>query len=507
MRRTKIVCTLGPSSSSPKTIEQMVMAGMNVVRLNFSHGSHEDHRKMMATVREVSKKTGRAIGVLQDLQGPKIRVGPMMGDGAMLRSGDSVEVAMGDEEGTSDRIYVPLPPLFKGAVEGSQLLLDDGNLELKVTKILAPDLMKCKIITGGWLKSRKGLNLPGIPLDIPSLTEKDRDDAVLGAELGVDYIALSFVRTGKDVQELKDHLREHHADIPVFAKIEKPEALDDLANIMQYADGIMVARGDLGVELPPETVPALQKRIIRECVLRGKPVITATQMLESMRDNPRPTRAEASDVANAVFDGTDAVMTSAETAAGVYPVETVKMMHAIAEEAENALIHDLQDGEAWSMAELSDLRGFTEDAAHTKGQDDSVGKLIHHDHAETICAAAVRACKEIKARRLIVFTESGFTAKTVSRFRPFTPVFAYASKMTDATDSAIIWGVEPRKRPQGDFKTVPELVNATIRELLEQGRVERGDTIGIVDADPTSMKESTNYFKLVLVQDKSHYGL
>jgi len=332
--RTKIVATLGPASSDRETIRQLVLSGMSVARLNFSHGSYDDHAQVVALLRDLSKELDLPITILQDLQGPKIRVGQLPEGKMPLEVGQTVTLVPMEGEVPPGAIPIDYPHLATDALPGTPVLLDDGLLELKVEAI-ARDAVECRVIEGGTLKNRKGVNLPELALRLPSLTEKDRKDLEFGLSQGVDWVSLSFVRSGDDIRALKVLLRQHNAeDTPVIAKIEKPQAIENLDEILDECDGVMVARGDLGVEIRPENVPLLQKRIIRGCNQRGLPVITATQMLESMIESPRPTRAEASDVANAIIDGTDAVMLSGESAVGKHPVRAVQMLARIATQVE-----------------------------------------------------------------------------------------------------------------------------------------------------------------------------
>src|SRR5512139_1978521 len=391
-KRTKIIATIGPASSSSSVIAKLIRAGMDAARLNFSHGDRKDHRTRIRLIRQEAKKAGRHIAIIQDLQGPKLRVGDMQNDGVPLRRGDTVTLTTKKVLGTSRLVSVSYPRLARDLRSGDRVLFDDGRLEARVVR-KGVDGVQCRVVRGGVLKSHKGINLPGARLSLPSLSAKDRQDLQFGIEQGVDYVALSFVRTAKDIEATRAFLRRNGAAIPVIAKIEKPEALDNLAGIIGASDGIMVARGDLGVEMSPEQVPLLQKLIIRSCNEAEKPVITATQMLESMIESPQPTRAEASDVANAILDGTDCVMLSGETAVGRYPVQAVAVMARIAEQAETSLNPLPPD-------------------RHIGGMDESVAH------------AACRAAAEQHARAIVTFTQSGGTALLVSKHRPDADIIA-----------------------------------------------------------------------------------
>src|SRR5271165_2127478 len=333
-RRAKIICTIGPACSTESAMRDLLRLGMDIARLNFSHGKHEDHARNIARLRRAADREGRTVCILQDLQGPKIRTGLLVGhEPVLLKTGTVVTITPQDVPGTATRISTTFPDLARELAPGARILLSDGLVELRVSGVRGQDVL-CDVLNGGMLGEHKGINLPGVALSIPALTEKDRKDLEFGLDHGVDAVAISFVRTAADVSMVKHIIATHHSDVPVIAKLEKPQAIDHLEEILEAADGVMVARGDLGVEVPPEKVPVIQKHVIRRASAWRKPVITATQMLESMIENPRPTRAEASDVANAIFDGTDAVMLSAETASGQYPRESVSIMARIVVEAE-----------------------------------------------------------------------------------------------------------------------------------------------------------------------------
>jgi pyruvate kinase len=417
MRRTKIVATIGPASRDRAVLEKLIAAGVDVVRLNFSHGDPATHVATVSLVRELSKQLEKPVAVLQDLSGPKIRTGLLAGGGPVeLRSGARLLITTDESfAGTAERISTTYDRLPRDVQAGDRILLDDGNMALRVLGTTDGEV-EAEVVDGGLLLPKKGMNLPGVKLSAPALTEKDRSDLAIGVKAGVDYIALSFVRDDKDVTEAKELVRAAGGKTPVIAKIEKREAVDDLGEIMAVADGIMVARGDLGVELSTEEVPTLQKRIIEMANAAGRPVITATQMLESMIDNPRPTRAEASDVANAILDGTDAVMLSAETASGRHPVEAVETMARIARYTEEH--YNLR-----SPAKVSNSTGFP--------------------IAHSLAGVVDRVAEDLDCRLVVVFTESGGTAHIVSAYRPHVPIAAVTFREEVYRQLALYWGVVP----------------------------------------------------------------
>jgi pyruvate kinase len=431
VERTKVVATLGPASSNREVLGEMVEAGLDVVRLNFSHGERADHLARFELVRSVASERGRNLAVLADLQGPKIRVGVVDDSGVRVDRGGEVVLVAGAERAAEADIPVVYPALAADVRAGDQILLDDGAIGLRVRDVQG-DRVRCQVERGGVVKSRKGVNLPGVAVSAASLTTKDRADLATAVEAGADYLALSFVRKPGDVLEAKQAIADHGGDIPVVAKLERPEALDCLDEILEVADAVMVARGDLGVELAVEKVPSIQKEIIARANALGVPVITATQMLESMVASARPTRAEASDVANAIFDGTDAVMLSQETAIGQYPVEAVATMGRIAREAE-------------ATPYLS------------APPPPPVGRL---DVAATVCRAAVQVATDLDARAIVAFTESGATARYVSRFRPRVPIIGLATSEAARRRMTLFWGVEA---------VSPLDVGTDLREMIAQG--------------------------------------
>ncbi len=465
--KTKIVCTFGPASSSPEVIEGMINAGMDVARLNFSHGSHQDHEEMINKIRKISRALGRDIPILQDLQGPKIRIGKLIAGSLVLKTDDTLILTPDrTANGTRQTVNVSYNYLARDLKVGGNILVDDGNIELEVTKVGEKDV-ETKVVVGGTLLPRKGVNLPRIKSRSSSLTDKDIDDLEFGLSQDVDLIALSFVRQAKDVKRLKKLIKKAGKETPVFAKIEKPEAVEDLDNIIKISDGIMVARGDLGIEMSLAKVPLVQKMIIRKCLQSAKPVITATQMLDSMIHSPRPTRAEASDVANAVLDGSDAVMLSGETAAGKYPIRTVKTMNQIIEETEN---HQSD----WMLSYQERPESITNDLHVTE----AVGHFAC-DIAEKLGAVAICA-----------LTHSGSTAKIIARHRPSVPIYAFTDRAAVVAQLGVVWGV------RGVFvpfqKHTDDGVNLVHEHLLYHGLAKKGDKIIFTAGMPLPEKGGTN---------------
>lgn len=470
-RRCKILSTLGPASNTPERIGALIDAGMNAARLNLSHGTHEDHARVYKCVRREASRRGVAVAILADLQGPKIRVGTIPDDGFMLESGQRVWIDV-DPEATASphedgfRITTNYTKMIEDVREGDHILLDDGHIDLVVVEIEGSAVVT-SVEQGGRLTSRKGINLPGVPLQIPAMTEKDEADLEFALRLGVDVVALSFVRQPEDVDHCRELMRKHGRVIPLIAKIEKPQAIDNLAAIVEIAEGIMVARGDLGVEMGPETVPIIQKRAIETANSRGKLVITATQMLDSMIRNPRPTRAEASDVANAVLDGSDAVMLSGETATGVNPIRAVETMDKIIRSTESA-------PRAWTN-DLDDLA------------------LGHTTNA--IAKAAVSAARSWTGTKAIVaYTGTGGIARLVSEYRPRVPIYAFTPNPETYQALALYWGVTPVLfSPSADDDTIfIDLDQA----LLRRGFLDRDARVVITYAHPLKVGASVNLLKL-----------
>ncbi len=470
MRRTKIVCTLGPASDTEDKIAALIEAGMNVARLNFSHGTHAEHAALIGRVRRVANRLNRPVAILQDLQGPKIRTGALM-DGEPVELRDQAEFTITTRQvaGTVREVSTTYEGLPYDVKVGDRLLLDDGNMELRVERVDGPDILT-RVVRGGLLKEHKGINLPGVVVNIPSLTEKDRGDLAFGLAQNVDYIALSFVRRAEDVANVRRALVEIDTKtktLPIIAKLEKPSALDNLDAILEVADGVMVARGDLGVELSPQQVPTAQKRIIEAANRHRKIVITATQMLESMITNPLPTRAEASDVANAIFDGTDAVMLSGETAYGAYPLESVKMMASIAEEAES---HMKEWGRWHGMAEATG--------------EDSV--------------ALARAARELALDRdvtaVAIFTRSGRNARIMSKARPHVPILAFTPESKIFPRLALLWGVTPYLVPHAD--SVETMLAHVETAMLFNSPVRPGQQVIVIAGVPADKLVPANFILL-----------
>ena len=464
-RHSKIVCTIGPASRTPGIIERLLRAGMDVARLNFSHGSHEDHAGSIATLRALAMKLDKPVAILADLQGPKIRTGVLAGGVPVaLRSGQQFTITTAKILGDSTRVNTTFLPLPREVHRGARILLSDGLIELRVERVRGQEVI-CEVVNGGALGEHKGINLPGVQLRVPALTPKDRQDLDFALAHEANYIAVSFVRRPEDVLEAKALIKRAGYDTPVIAKLEKPEAIENLDGILRAADAVMVARGDLGVEMNPERVPVVQKMIISRAREFRRPVITATQMLESMTENPRPTRAEASDVANAIFDGSDAVMLSAETASGKYPVETVSMMARIIEEAEGSIREFPRPSSVQEKLKVAE----------------SVAELVCH------------ASRELHMKLIAVFTHSGFTARLVSRYRPLVPIVAFSPVAETRHRMALIWGVMPRDI--SDVRKIDGLAAIAEKRLLEEKLVRKGDVIGIVAGTPMGVRGTTNFMK------------
>ncbi len=470
-RSAKIVGTLGPASSSPEIFRELLRAGLDVARLNFSHGSHEQKAELIRMVRMVSAEEGKPICLLADLQGPKIRTGKLVdGKPVLLEAGKQLIITPETMKGTAEKVSTVFTTLAENLEPGSVILLSDGLIELRVVELQGEDVC-CEIINGGLLGENKGINLPGIPVKVPALTEKDEEDLEFIATQGVHALALSFVRTAEDIRYTRRRMKQLNCNAWIVAKLEKPQAIDNLEEILEETDALMVARGDLGVEVPPEKVPAIQKHIIRRALAYRKPVITATQMLESMIDNPRPTRAEASDVANAVYDGTDAVMLSAESAAGKYPVQSVAMMAKIIVETESQM--------ALEQATLP------QPPRHRPGAKLSV--------AETICESMAHAAEDLDLSAIAIFTETGTSARLISKYRPNTRIFAFSKDEAVIGKSVLLWGVHPIKVDRfggGDLQV--ELAEKTLFGL---GHVTSRDVLGIVGGTASRIG-GTNFMKL-----------
>ena len=466
-RRTKVIATIGPSSSSPEMVVKLIDAGVNVFRINMSHASHDEFRARLKMVRYAEKSCGSAVGVIADLQGPKLRVGQLEGHKpVVLKAGAPLEITTETVMGNEQRVSTTYTPLPKDVKTGDRILLDDGRIELRVTGT-TQTTVSTVVVNGGELGENKGMNLPGVAVSSPSLTEKDREDLAVVVAGGVDFVALSFVRRAQDVLDTKAAVKAAGGDAPVIAKIEKPEAIDHLEEILDVADAVMVARGDLGVEMPPELVPTLQKQIIARARAHLIPAITATQMLDSMRHNPRPTRAEASDVANAIIDGTDSTMLSGETAAGDYPVEAVTTMVRIALEAER------------SFPPTLDRRRSTH-----------IGSDSH-----AISQAAISITQSINVQAIAAFTRSGFSARIVSKDRPAVPIYAFVPDEKIARRLSLDWAVQPCVVDFG--RSTDDLIAAVEEKLIDIGAAKKGDAVVLVGGTPLGVQGRTNFLKIL----------
>jgi len=479
MKKTKIVCTIGPASESVETLVKLINAGMNVARLNFSHGDFEEHGARIVNIREASKITGKMCAILLDTKGPEIRTNNMKDGIVSLIAGETVRISMTEVEGTKDKFSITYPELINDVVVGNHILLDDGLIDLEVTEI---DRENNEIVTliknSGILKNKKGVNLPGIKTNFPGITQKDTDDIIFGIENDVDFIAASFVRRASDVLAITEILEKHNAThIQIIPKIENQEGLDNIDEILKVSQGLMVARGDLGVEIPTEEVPIAQKMLIKKCNALGKPVITATQMLDSMQRNPRPTRAEAGDVANAIFDGTDAVMLSGETAAGDYPVEAVTTMATIAIRTEEAIVGQ----DAFALKAYSNT-----DMAEAIGQ--SVGHTARNLNIQTIVAA----------------TESGHTARMISKYRPKSHIVAVTFSERQRRGLALSWGVYPFVTEKPD--STDEMMELAAKVAKEEKFAKEGDLIIITAGVPVGERGTTNLMKIQLIGTKLTSG-
>jgi pyruvate kinase len=475
LRKTKIVCTIGPASESVEKLTQLINAGMNVARLNFSHGNFKEHGQRIKNIRQAAEVTEKTVAILLDTKGPEIRTHNMESGAIELKAGENIIVSMNEVEGTLEKFSITYPGLIEDVHVGSKILLDDGLIGLEVTNIDDnANEIHTKILNSGTLKNKKGVNVPGVSVNLPGITEKDRQDILFGIEQGIDFIAASFVRRAKDVLEIRQLLEENNAShIHIIPKIENQEGVDHIDEILEVSEGLMVARGDLGVEIPAEEVPLVQKMLIRKCNTLGKPVITATQMLDSMQRNPRPTRAEASDVANAIFDGTDAIMLSGETAAGLYPVESVQTMHNIASRAEQALEHK----------EILSAR--SKDTEHNLT--DAIGQSVAH------------TALNLEVNAIITPTESGHTARMISKYRPKAPIVAVTASDSVSRRLSLVWGVYPKAgRMCG---TTDEMLDTSVEESLNSGIVKPGDLVVITAGVPVGEAGNTNLMKIHVVGD------
>ena len=472
MRRTTIVCTIGPASETVELLEKLIISGMNVARMNFSHGTHEDHAHRLVALRQAAAKVGKNIAIMLDTKGPEIRLGYLEKDFVRLYTGDTVYLTTEAIKGNEQILPVSYRGLPKDVKSGDLVLISDGLIALRVNSI-AGERIECTVENGGELTSQKGVNVPGVYVNLPAITERDEQDIIFGIENDFDFVAASFVRKANDVITIRKIIEDHGGTMDIIAKIENQEAVNNLDEIIEVADAIMVARGDLGVEIPPEEVPMIQKTIINKCKQMGKPVITATQMLESMIQNPRPTRAEASDVANAIFDGTDAVMLSGETAAGKYPVEAVETMARIASRAESSI----------NYADL--LKNNR--------------RLYSKTVTDAISHATVATAQDQGATAIITSTETGYTARMVSKYRPQAPIIAVTTQKSVLRKMALIWGVEPLLVSY--MEDTDSMIDAAVNVSLDAGLIKAGDLIVITAGVPVGVHGSTNLIKVHTVGD------
>ena len=475
MRKTKIVCTIGPASESPEILEQLIDAGMNVARLNFSHGNHEEHKKRIETIRNVAEKKGKVVGILLDTKGPEIRTHAMENGQLELVAGQKIDISMSEIEGNHNAFSVSYDKLIEDVHKGSVILLDDGLIQLEVTgKDEEQGLIHTLIVNSGTLKNKKGVNVPGVSVQLPGMTEKDAEDILFGIEQGVDFIAASFVRRASDVMEIRSLLeRKNGSDLQIIPKIENQEGVDNIDEILNISDGLMVARGDLGVEIPAEEVPLVQKKLIEKCNQAGKPVITATQMLDSMQRNPRPTRAEASDVANAILDGSDAIMLSGETAAGLYPVESVQTMDRIANTTEAAI----------------DYRSVVSTRRREK----------HGNMTESIGQAAAYTAINLKVKAVLAPTESGNTARMIAKYRPGCPIIAVTSSEACSRKLSLVWGVYPIVGEK--VASIDGILQESVEQSVRHQYVGHGDVVIITAGVPVGEAGSTNLMKIHVIGD------
>lgn len=470
MKKTKIVCTIGPASESEEVLKQLMLNGLNVARLNFSHGTHEEHKKRIDTIKKLREELDLPIAIMLDTKGPEIRIKTFKSGEVTLQTGDIFTLTTRDVEGDETIVSVSYEGLPKDVSKGTRILIDDGLVELEVIEIVNGTDIRCTVLNGGTIKDRKGVNVPNVPINLPAVTEKDIEDIKFGIENDVDFIAASFIRKAEDVLQIRKILEENGGeDIEIISKIENQQGVDNIDEIIEASDGIMVARGDLGVEIEAEKIPILQKQIIKKCNLAGKPVITATQMLDSMMRNPRPTRAEVTDVANAILDGTDAVMLSGETASGKYPVESVKTMYNIALNTES------------SSQYLETLQS----------------KRTLDNHISTTNAISRATCttaEDLKASAIITATSSGYTSKAVSKFRPQSPIIAATTSEKVMRKLALIWGVYPVLSKKSE--NTDEVIDMSIHSAMMKGYVKEGDLIVITAGIPVGVSGTTNLIKV-----------
>ena len=469
MKNTKIICTIGPVSQNPETIKKLILAGMNVARLNFSHGSYEEQANKFHMIQDASRELGIPVAILQDTKGPEIRLRDFANGKEELKAGQKFTLTTEEIAGTNEKVSITYKQLPNDVEEGMAILLDDGLIELKVDKVTATDI-ECTVINGGFVSNKKGVNVPGAELSMPFISDVDREDILFGIKMGFDFLACSFVRSKADILEVRKILDENNAKTKVIAKIENMQGIRNLSEILEVSDGIMVARGDMGVEIPLEEVPVIQKKMIKKAIATGKQVITATQMLESMTKNPRPTRAETTDVANAIYDGTTAIMLSGETASGQYPVEAVETMTKIAQRAE---------------LDIDYINRFQRQEMH--GVD--VTNAISH----ATCTTAM----DLKAAAIITVTMSGFTAEMIARYKPNCPIIACSVDERVCRQVNILWGVRPLLIDKKE--TAEELFKEGVRKAMEAGYVKNGDTVVITAGVPLGISGKTNMIRVVEV--------
>ena len=466
MKNTKIICTIGPASQNPETIKKLILAGMNVSRLNFSHGSYEEQENKFRMIQEASKELGIPVAILQDTKGPEIRLKDFANGKEELKAGQTFTLTTEEVAGTNEKVSITYKNLPKDVTEGMAILLDDGLIELKVEKVTETDIV-CTVLNGGFVSNKKGVNVPGAELSMPFISDVDREDILFGIKMGFDFLACSFVRSKEDILEVRKILNEHGAKTKVIAKIENMQGIRNLTDILEVSDGIMVARGDMGVEIPLEEVPVIQKKMIKKAIAMGKQVITATQMLESMTKNPRPTRAEATDVANAIYDGTTAIMLSGETANGQYPVEAVETMTRIAQRAE-------LDIDYINRFQRTEMYGA------------DVTNAISH----ATCTTAM----DLKAAAIITVTMSGFTAEMIARYKPNCPIIACSMDERVCRQANMLWGVRPLHIDRKD--SAEELFKEGVRRAVEAGYVKKGDTVVLTAGVPLGVSGKTNMIRV-----------
>jgi len=470
LRKTKIIATIGPASEEVETLKKMLEAGMNVARLNFSHGSHEEHRRRIENLRQAAREAGKLLAIMLDTKGPEIRTGRLASGPVKLEAGQRFVLTNREVPGDNQEVQVSYAPLPQEVTPGTTILLADGLISLKIVETTSTDIV-CQVMNGGELGERKGINVPGVRINMPFLNDKDRDDILFGIKMGVDYIAASFVRTAEDVLEIRRILEQEGAAIDIIAKIESQEGVNNLDDIIQVVDGIMVARGDLGVEIPAEEVPLVQKLLVDKCTSAGKPVIIATQMLDSMINNPRPTRAEVSDVANAIFDGADAIMLSGETAAGKYPVEVVETMARIAYRAEQALPY----------ADILRRKRTRENPSVT----------------DAISYATCATASNLGASAIITATRTGQTARMVAKYRPQAAIVAATPDEKTVRKLALVWGVYPVLID--DVSGTDDLFEEAVRAALAANYIKNGDLVVLTAGVPTGRSGATNLMKVHIV--------